>query len=260
MGEINLKKFAIDTIPDNAFIVALGRRRSGKTVLVTDILHSKRHIFPCGLVMSGTEESNHYYKSIVPDSFIYGGFDEDKLWKLVDRQKKIKAQGLPNGKVFVLLEDCAYSKKDMNSKVLQFLACNSRHLDVMVILTVQYMLDIPPVIKNNVDVLFAFADNNHLSQKKLYDHYFGCFENLHVFKDVFKACTANYEVLVLNNINKSGRIEDSVNYFKANIHKPFRIGHKAFWAYHDKTYAGNDSKKKDKGNVVEGAKVKVRKE
>jgi hypothetical protein len=257
MAVVNLKKFVLNSMPDNAFVVATGKRRSGKTVLVTDILHSKRHVFPCGLVMSGTEESNRYYKSIVPDSFIFGAFDEDKPWKLIGRQKKIKDQDLPNGKVFVLLNDCAYDKQHMNSKVLKYLACNSRHLDIMVILTLQYMLDIPPVVRNNVDVLFAFADNNHLNQRKLYDHYFGNFESIQVFKDVFRACTANYEVLVLNNVAKTGQTEDTVFYYKAATHKPFRIGHKAFWAYHDKTYGGTDAKK---GSMIAGTKVKVRKE
>lgn len=207
--------------------------------------------------MSGTEESSHYYKSIVPDSFIYGDFDEDVIWKLLERQKRILDNNLPNGKVFVLLDDCAYSKKAMSSKALSALAKNGRHFNITVLLTIQYALDIPPDIRNNIDFFFCFADNVQLNQKKLYDHYFGNFENLQVFKDVFKACTRNYEVLVLNNLAKSGELQDTVFWYKAALHEPFRIGHKSFWKYHHQTYAKKEHQDDESSRMVRGSRIKV---
>jgi hypothetical protein len=241
MGSVvTLKKFRMSQIPDNAFIVCCGRRRSGKTVLVTDLLHHKRNVFPCGIVLSGTEESNSYYSKLLPDSFIYSDFDEEALWKVIDRQQKLREQ--QNGKCFVVLDDCAYDRKSMNSKVLKYLANNSRHLNIMVILTIQYCMSIPPDIRNNIDFMFACADNNNTNQKKLYEHYFGNFNNLNEFKEVFRKATANYEVLVLDNVAKTGLNSDTVFWYKANLHATFRMLHSSFWKYHKKHYDGGGSR------------------
>ena len=52
---LQLKKFNPKTIDDNRVCVFIGKRGTGKTTLVTDIMYHKRHI-PVGMVMSGTEE------------------------------------------------------------------------------------------------------------------------------------------------------------------------------------------------------------
>ena len=39
-------------------IVVIGKPGSGKTMLITSLLYAKKHIYPIGMVMSGTEDSN----------------------------------------------------------------------------------------------------------------------------------------------------------------------------------------------------------
>ena len=41
--------------------------------------------------------------------------------------------------------------------------------------------------------VFSFAN-----RKRLFEHYFGVFENIKEFKTVFSACTVNYKCLVLD--------------------------------------------------------------
>ncbi len=57
---LNLRKFDMKTIPQDAVCVFIGRRRTGKSTLVRDLLYHHQNI-PLGTVISGTEESNSFY-------------------------------------------------------------------------------------------------------------------------------------------------------------------------------------------------------
>ena len=50
-------------------------------------LYAKKHIFPVGLVISGTEDSNGHYKKIFPDTFVYGKYNEEVVQNFIKRQK-----------------------------------------------------------------------------------------------------------------------------------------------------------------------------
>ena len=74
-GVISLKKFDPSTIDHNRIIVAIGKRGTGKSTLVTDIFYHHRHI-DAGIVMSATEESNGHWGNFIPELFIYNDFGE----------------------------------------------------------------------------------------------------------------------------------------------------------------------------------------
>ena len=61
MGTIQLRRFDPSKIGTDKVCVVIGKRGTGKSTLVTDLLYHKRDI-PVGIVMSATEEGNHYYK------------------------------------------------------------------------------------------------------------------------------------------------------------------------------------------------------
>ena len=101
---LQIKKFDPTSIGDNRVCVFVGKRGTGKTTLVTDILYNKKHI-PVGIVMSGTEEGNSYYQNYVPDLFVYNDYSSEVIDKVIARQKKLVKQQLPNSHVFVLVDD-----------------------------------------------------------------------------------------------------------------------------------------------------------
>ena len=85
---IQLRKFKPENMADDKVCVFIGKRGTGKSTLVTDILYQKKHL-PVGIVMSATEEGNHHYKQFVPDLFIYGDYDRDAIERILERQKKL---------------------------------------------------------------------------------------------------------------------------------------------------------------------------
>ena len=60
-------------------IVVIGKPGSGKTMLITSLLYAKKHIFPIGMAVSGTEDSNGHYSRIFPKTFVYNKLDEKRI-------------------------------------------------------------------------------------------------------------------------------------------------------------------------------------
>ena len=68
---VSLRKFEMKKIPQDAVAVFIGRRRTGKSTLVRDLLYHHQNM-PLGTVISGTEESNSFYSQMIPPLFIHG--------------------------------------------------------------------------------------------------------------------------------------------------------------------------------------------
>jgi len=239
---IQIKKFDPSTIDPCRICVFIGRRGTGKSQLVTDILYHLRKI-PMGVVMSGTEESNEHYKDYVPDSFIYGQFEPPVIEKIITHQqnviKKCKSTEEKeniNNSVFMLLDDCMFDNKWTRDKNMRCIFMNGRHYRIFFMLTLQYCMDLPPSLRGQIDYVFILRENIIQNKEKLYKHFFGIFPTFDSFNEVLTQCTENYECLVLNNRSTSNKIEDVVFWYKAKLGRKFRMGSPALWEHHKRNY------------------------
>ena len=73
-------------IPQDAVVIFIGRRRTGKSTLVRDLLFHHQEM-PLGTVISGTEESNSFYGKMIPPLFIHGEFSPDYSGQLRETSK-----------------------------------------------------------------------------------------------------------------------------------------------------------------------------
>lgn len=259
-----LRKFNPATMADDKVCVFIGKRGTGKSCLVTDILYHKKHL-PSGIVMSATEEGNHHYKSFVPDLFIHGDYDKEAIERVLARQK---SQLMKHGKdlapsCFILLDDCMYDKKFMKDTCIRSCFMNGRHWKLFFMLTMQYCMDLTPDLRANVDYVFILRENVIQNREKLFKSFFGVFPTFQMFNQVMDACTENYECLVLDNTSKSNRIQDCVFWYKATIRKNFRIGSDALWNFHRRNYnshyeneAASDPSKAKKSTAITVIKKK----
>lgn len=236
----NIKKFDMKTIPQDAVAVFIGRRRTGKSTLVRDLLYHHQSM-PAGTVISGTEESNSFYGKMIPPIFIHGEYNPMILANYVKRQKLIMArimkdqeagiQSRLDPRSFLILDDCMYDDSWTHDKNIRYLFMNGRWLKVFFIITMQYPLGIQPALRTNVDYVFILREPYPTNRKRIFENYGGAFPTFEFFCQVMDQCTQNYECLVINNATQSNKLDDCIFWYKANLHSDFRIGAPEFWAH-----------------------------
>jgi len=245
---LELKKFDMNMIEDDKVIVLIGKRETGKSFLVKDLLYFHQDV-PVGTVISGTEGANAFYSKIMPSIFIHGEYRAEIITNMLKRQKKVICainkeiidynNSNIDPRAFIILDDCLYDKSWVNHKNIRSLFMNGRHYKVMFVITMQYALGIPPNLRTNIDFTFILRENIVSNRKRLYEQYAGMFPSFDVFSQVMDQCTENFECLVINNNAKTNKLEDQVFWYKASPHDDFQLGAPQFWQYHSENYNPN---------------------
>jgi hypothetical protein len=246
MSQLQLKKFDMKRITflkdenKGPVVVLIGRRDTGKSFLVRDLLYHHRDI-PIGTVISGTEAGNGFYSSHVPKLFIHDEYNTSIIENLLKRQKTVikevnkqialykKCQIDP--RAFVILDDCLYDNGWARDKMMRLLFMNGRHWKVFLIITMQYPLGIPPTLRTNIDYVFILREPYIANRKRIYENYAGMFPTFESFCQVMDQCTENFECLVIDNNVKSNKLSEQIFWYKANsdIRHDFKLGSKEFW-------------------------------
>tara|TARA_R110002012_G_scaffold257595_1_gene437859 strand:- start:50 stop:889 length:840 start_codon:yes stop_codon:yes gene_type:complete len=241
---LDLKKFDMKNIsfrPDEnkgPVVVLIGRRDTGKSFLVRDLLYYHQDI-PIGTVISGTEAGNGFFAAHVPKLFIHDEYNTAIIENILKRQKTVMKQikremeaykrTSIDPRAFVILDDCLYDNKWTKDKMMRLLFMNGRHWKVMLIITMQYPLGIPPNLRTNIDYVFILREPYIANRKRIYENYAGMFPTFESFCQVMDQCTENFECLVINNNSKSNKLQDQIFWYKAQNHTNFRLGSKEFW-------------------------------
>ena len=238
--EIQIKKFNMNKITSDKVVVLIGKRNTGKSFLVKDILFNHRNV-PVGQAISGTEAANQFYGKIIPKVFIHEEYNDQIISNIIKRQKlmveKLKQNPNMDPRVFLILDDCLYDNSWTKNTDIRSIFMNGRHYKILFLLTMQYALGIPPNLRTNIDYVFILRENYVSNRKRLYEHYAGMFPSFDIFCQVMDQCTENYECLVIDNNAKSNQLTDQVFWYKAPEHSDFKCGAKEFWDYSEKNYS-----------------------
>ena len=243
-AQLELSKFNMKNISfkpnenKGPVIVLIGRRDTGKSFLVRDLLYYQQDI-PIGTVISGTEEGNGFYGKHVPKLFIHNEYNTAIIEKIMQRQRTVLKQirketemykrSTIDPRAFVILDDCLYDNSWARDKMMRLLFMNGRHWKIMLIITMQYPLGIPPNLRTNIDYVFILREPYITNRKRIYENYAGMFPTFESFCQVMDQCTENFECLVINNNAKSNKLNDQIFWYKADPHNDFRLGSKEFW-------------------------------
>ena len=126
---LSLRKFDPSTIDHCRIVVVIGKRGTGKSTLVTDLLSHHKSI-PHGIVMSATEESNGHWAQYVPELFIYNDFDREAVERLINHQRRQAKRGARAKSAFILADDCMYDKAFTKDVLIRGIFMNGRHWKV----------------------------------------------------------------------------------------------------------------------------------
>ena len=241
---LELKKFDMSNIrfkqDENSgpVVVLIGRRDTGKSFLVRDLIYSHQDI-PIGTVISGTEAGNGFYGNHVPKLFIHDEYNTAIIENILKRQKTVLKQvkkemeyykkSTIDPRTFVILDDCLYDSAWTKDKMMRLLFMNGRHWKIMLIITMQYPLGIPPNLRTNIDFVFILREPYIANRKRIYENYAGMFPTFESFSQVLDQCTENFECLVINNNAKTNKLQEQVFWYKAEPRGDFKLGSKEFW-------------------------------
>jgi len=243
-----IKKFDIKMIVDRCemdsrkspMIVLIGKKDTGKSFLVRDILANAKDCFPVGTVISGTEAANPFFQEIVPSKLIHDKYKPEIVMNVVKRQLAVKqqrnhekkARGSSNidPRAFLILDDCLYDKSWINEESTRYVFMNGRHVDMVTLITMQYPLGITPNLRTNIDFVFILRENSIGNRKRIYENYAGMFPTFDMFCQFMDQCTENYECLVITNSTQSNKLDDQVFWYKASDHPQFKMCDDSLWA------------------------------
>ena len=274
---LELKKFDMSMITfkkeenKGPVVVLIGRRDTGKSFLVRDLLYHHQNI-PLGTVISGTEAGNGFFSEHIPKLFIHDEYDTNIIVNILKRQKVVLKQmqkqiqvykkSTIDPRAFVILDDCLYDNTWSRDKQMRLLFMNGRHWKVMLVITMQYPLGIPPTLRTNIDYVFILREPYIANRKRIYENFAGMFPTLESFCQVMDQCTENYECLVINNNVKSNKLQDQIFWYKAQKRADFKIGSKEFWELSKQMVSDDEDEAYDPNAYAKrssGPKINVKK-
>jgi len=248
--DIPLPRFELTRIPPHSVILLVGKRETGKSVTAQVICNYFKWI-PRGVVNCTTDLTNPIWSERVPRCYVFPRFEPDSIKKLMNDQirlrnkikreiwaregkkRKLKKGELPYA--FIIFDDCGFDKRFRSDETLKELLLNGRHLNILVVIILQYVMDVHPALRGNADFIFLFAEKSGMTREKLYKNFGSVLPNQRTFNQVLAVATRNFGALVIDNkSNSSMKISDSIAYFKADLgvaEGNFRMGCREFWAF-----------------------------
>jgi len=221
-------------------IVLIGKKDTGKSFLVKDILSNTQACFPIGTVISGTEVANPFFQDMVPSKLIHDKYKPDIVMNAIKRQLSVKQTrehekrsrgGNSNidPRAFLILDDCLYDATWIREESTRYIFMNGRHIDMVTLITMQYPLGVTPNLRTNIDFVFILRETGIGNRRRIYENFAGMFPTFEMFCQFMDQCTENYECLVICNGVQSNKLEDQVFWYKASAHPPFRMCDDSLW-------------------------------
>lgn len=258
---IPVKQFDMSQLKMNSVIVVIGRRNSGKSTLIKDILYHQRRL-PAGCVISGSEEVNSFYSSFIPSILIKNEFRTEHLENLFKRQKSV-LQRAGEGALsvspdcFLVMDDCLFDNKWTRDVEMRRVFLNGRHYKITYLLSLQYPLGISPFLRTQIDYVFILRDQSLNNRKRLYVNYAGVIPTFELFCKMMDRLTSDYGCMVIDNTNPAASTYlDCVRWYRANTGLPsFRMCDDALWKLNEEHVRRQRERERDLEREGGGAGV-----
>lgn len=210
------------------------------TTLIKSLMYAKKHIFPVAMVMNGSEDSNFAYAGqnndgFIPSSFVFNEYDEEKIKDFIKRQK-IAKKHLENPWAILLIDDCTDDIKLMNKPIQHTLFKRGRHFKCLYLLSLQYAMDVKPVIRTNCDGIFILREPILKNRKSLWMNYASIIPDFELFCTLLDKLTEDHHAMYIQNIAGTNRWQDVVYFYKAKLLPEWKFGSDIYWDHHNQRY------------------------
>jgi hypothetical protein len=235
---ITFHKFDPTRITGDKVVITTGKRGTGKTHLIKDILYRHSTTKPYAVIINPTEHCNPCYGTIFPKECIHDEYTPEIVDKFCRRHRKAfdlmrQDQILSNQSVLdrnnkdpsaiIVMDNCFYDSSWTKDKNIRSMFLNGRHYKSLFIIAMSYPLSMPPNLRMNVDFVFIMRENVLTNRKKLYDNFGGMFPTFDMFCRVMDLCTQDQNCMVIDFGAKSNNLEDQVFWYRSETVPDFRI-------------------------------------
>lgn len=219
--------FDIHELPNDATLLLIGRRRTGKSFLTRWILYNKRKVFPFGLVMTQTKY-NKFWSTYIHKNSVWGDYSATTLGRLIQRQAVLvnnNTYGV-DPRIFVVLDDLAADTQLRYDYMLRSFFYYGRHLKGFVIVTAQWFKSLAPGCRENADYIFLFEMTNINELEAIYEEY-GSGVPKEIFVQLIRRYATESSCFVVNPHGHTP-LERFFQY-RAQDPGPFRMGCEEMW-------------------------------
>lgn len=221
----------------------IGARGTGKSKCIRSVIYDMKKKLDAVFLISPTKETQDEFAEFTARCFIFEKVSVDIISKISLMGQQLMEQGRDRN-FLVVIDDCAYDKSLVKNQAFILELFNGRHHNVALFYSSQYMMFVPPFMRDNVDYIFVGYDMNKKNKNKLFEAFFGMFDSIKDFNIVMNECTQDYGFLVRDRITKGKTINDNVKMYKGRIDlPPFRVGPKIYFELTNKYRIGAASKK-----------------
>ena len=251
--ELNLKRWDPSKVLRDRRAIFTGRPGTGKSAAALHLMYHMRDI-DAGIVMSPTDKYSDHWGSHLPPIVVYDQYDSAAVKKMIENQDALfketyhaaRMEGKKKGiyvrkneisipPVFIICDDCMAANAMQKDPLITEIFMNGRHLKIFLLITAQWMMDMPINKRQMVDYLFVCNTDSPPELERLYKNFFSSYiRSYAAFCDIVEQITQDFGILVLDRTNlKSRKLEDHVFWWKAQLHEPgsFRIGSKELWEH-----------------------------
>ena len=232
----DLLEFDPETIKLDGTIVAVGKRRTGKSWVFRNLMYLMKDKIPAGIVISQTDELNKFWRQYIPAKYIYPKYEPEILERVFMRQKKIlndnsltDAEKDKKAPFFVLLDDVISAPNLRLDPHLMELFVAGRHYRLFVLITTQYAKAITPTLRGNTDYCFIMKCIQKVQREALWED-FGDFLTKDAFSQILDAYTEDNEVLVIDTCPEhTVQPLEMLYWWKAQDPGEFKMGSVEYW-------------------------------
>ena len=141
----------------NNRIGLIGKTNSGKSHLLMYLLQKEKHKFHKIYVISPTESVLKFYSDIVPSNQIFHEFKEEWIIDLMKRLTEYKKHNDKKFNVLLIFDDLGADAH--NSKAINKIFTMGRHLNISIIMTMQFLNQSNPCCRSNFSYLLCGQQN-----------------------------------------------------------------------------------------------------
>lgn len=251
-----MNEYKLEWLPNDAVMLLLGSRRTGKTTMLKRMLRVKSKVFDTAIGFKPTENMDPTFAGVFPKINIYpSNVVLPKLRAIMQLQDQFAREMQRTGvdrrrRIVVATDDCMGEPKFLKSDELRLIHMNGRHYKFFFVNCAQYLMDYPANLRAQVEIVISFWIKEEKGRRNLYEQFFSDIGTWEQFEHLFRHATARGSCIVLDSARRvdATRLEDYVFYIAREspeayrAQKPVPLGRKIFRAISDYFYSENLSR------------------